>query len=324
MATRALKLGHQGLVLAAALGCLAFGRAEADTSYWGLATDRVTVMSNASAKRCQRIAAELLSFERVLRELAALDEDSQFAPMTIYSLSADDFSSALFSEADRRQGELRRVQTFSKFFGGPGGNMAAITEFNGIDEPLQSVFLLYGETVLRGWARTYPIWYQTGVSELTNGILIREDGSALLSRDGSFEPEVDKSAPVKYDLATLLTASGRDLSSSGDLKAFTRRAHEFAQYGLLTLPERRAHYRELAILMRQGVPAEQAVKQAFGVGLDELARDFEYGSWRNHVQLKIPAPSSMPVLPPAERLDASRVQQLLQQLATRAGQSRHP
>lgn len=296
-------------------------RAHADTSYWQLTTERITVVSNGSAKRCGRIASQFTAFERVLRELAGLDEDSQLIPVRIYSLSEDDARRVFLSEADKHQEDARRMRIYSKYLPGSDFNVAAIVDANGIEEPLQSVLLLYAESILTsGATRGYPLWYQIGVSNITNGLLIKDDGSVLLSREGLFEPDTGKAGRIQYDLATLLITTGRDLSNGGDWKSFSRRARELAQYGLLTTAERRAHYRELAALMRQGTPADQAVEQAFGVTLNGLSKEFEDGGWRRQAQFRISAPPSAPVFPTPERLDSARASELLQVVSDRVTQ----
>jgi hypothetical protein len=296
-------------------------RAHADTAYWRLSTERITVISNGSAKRCERLAAQFLTFERVLRELAGLDEDSQLTPVSIYVLSEADARRVFLSEADKRQQDARNTRIYSKYFPGRDMNVAAIVDANGIDEPLQSVLLLYaGGLLTSGASRAFPLWYQIGVSNITNGLLIRDDGSVLLSRDGRFEPDAGTNGRVTYDLATLLATTGRDLSNGGDWRSFARRARELAQYGLLTTAERRAHYRELAALMRQGTPADQAVTQAFGIPLAQLSQEFEDSRWRREAQFKIPAPKTGPVLPTPELLDAAKAKDLLQVVADRVAQ----
>jgi hypothetical protein len=321
VSSRALTRVGPRVILAMVLANLVAPRAHADTAYWRLSTDRITVISNGSAKRCERLATQFLTFERVLRELAGLDEDSQLTPVSIYSLSEADARRVFLSDADKRQQDARNTRIYSKYFPGRDVNVAAIVDANGIDEPLQSVLLLYAEGLLTsGATRAFPTWYQIGVYNITNGLLIRDDGSVLLSRDGRFEPDAGKNARVTYDLATLLATTGRDLSNGGDWRSFSRRARELAQYGLLTTAERRAHYRELAALMRQGTPADQAVDQAFGVPLAQLSQEFEDSRWRREAQFKIPAPKALPVLPTPELLDSTKARELLQLVADRVAQ----
>lgn len=311
------------VVLATLMAGLVAPGAKADTIYWRLATDRIEVVSNGSAKRCTKLAAQYMSFQRVLRELSGLDEDSQLRPLTVYALSDADADRVFLSDADRRQQSARRMRIYSKYLPGSDLDVVAVVDANGagIDEPLQSVMLLYAQSLLMsGATRAYPFWYQVGVSNVTNGLLIRDDGSVLLSRDGPFEPDVEKSGHIKYDLATLLATTGRDLSNGGDWRSFTRRARELAQYGLLTTADRRAHYRELAVLMRQGTPADQAVDQAFGVPLTEIAREFDDGSWRRQAQFRLQPPATLPVLPTPEQLEPAKARELLQVVADRVAQ----
>ena len=118
----------------------------------------------------------------------------------------------------------------------------------------------------------------------------------------------------------MLSTTARDLSSGVDWKEFSKRAREWAQYGLLTTPERRTRYRELAILMRQGSPAEEAFSQAFGLPIVEVSKEFDDGHWRREAVFKIPAPKTAPALPLAEAVDSAQASTLLQLLADRVAQ----
>lgn len=189
-------------------------QSRADTPYWRLLAEHITVISNGSAKRCTRFAAQFVTFQRVLRELAGLDDDSPLTPVSIYVLSDSDARRVFLSEADKRQQDVRNMRIYSKYLPGPDIDIAAIVDVNGIDEPLQSVLLLYAEGFMTsGPTRQFPVWYQLGIANVTNGLLIRDDGSVLLNREVPFEPDVGKGTRVRYDLATLLGTTGRDLSN---------------------------------------------------------------------------------------------------------------
>jgi hypothetical protein len=156
-----------------------------------------------------------------------------------------------------------------------------------------------------------------------NGLMIREDGSVLLNRNLPFEPVVDREhrARVQYDLETLLETRPADLTKSGDWKEFVRRAREWAQFGLLTTETRRSQYRDLGTLMRQGTPAADAVKDAFGVPLAQIAAEFEDGRWRREAQFRMSTPGGPIALPPATKL-APSADTLLQVVASRVSQQR--
>jgi hypothetical protein len=308
------------------LGLIMAPSARADTSYWRLATDHIAVVSDGSARRCEMVAKQFLTIERLVRDLADYDADSQFLPLSVYVLSNADASRYFLTAADKRKEDVKDVRIYSKYLPGREVNIAAIVDSGSIDEPLQSIFLLYAEgLVTSGPGRAYPVWYQIGVANITNGLLIRQDGSVLLSRDGPFAPDVEGGKEKGYDLAALLSTTVRDMANGGDWRAFTKRARDWAQYGLLTGADRRAKYRELATLMRQGIPADEATVQAFGTPLAQLSKDFDDGRWRREVQFKIPAPAAVPALPSAERVDAAQVPGLLQVVADRiAQQPAHP
>ncbi len=294
----------------------------AGTPYWRISTDSLTVISNGSAKRCEKLANQFLIFQQFMRELAQMDPDSAFAPLTVYAISDSDGRQVFLTEADKKKQTDQRMQIYSKYLPGSEMNIAAILDASGSDAPLQSVLLLYAQYVMQtGPARGFPLWYVIGVSGTSNGIVIRDDGTILLSREGTFEPTVDKSVRTKYDLAALLSASPRDFSGGGDFKEFSRRAREWAEYGLQTSPDRRAHYRELAILMRQGTPANEAVSQVFGQQLPDVAKDFEDHSWVHDAVFKIPPPKTPPAVSAAQALDPMQIKAVLQVLQDRVAQS---
>jgi hypothetical protein len=285
-------------------------------------TDRLTVVANSGPRSCAKLALQVLTFERLLRELANVDEETALRPMTLYSLSDNDAQRVLLSDTDRHQQSSKGMRIWSKYLPGADFNVAAIVDTDANDQPLQSVLLLYAQSLLyTGPARGFPPWYSIGVANIVNGVVIRNDGSALLNRDGPFEPEVEKRVRTQYALDTLLATSVATLNTSGDVRAFTRRARDWAQYGLLTTPERRKQFRELALLMRQGTPAAEAVSSAFGVPLPELSKQFDDGTWKRQADYRIRPPATLPSLPPAERLDAAQATQLLQVIADRVAQS---
>lgn len=59
--------------------------AAAQTTYWRVSLDRVTVVANVSGERCNRLATQVILFERVLHTLANFDSDYQLPPITLYS-----------------------------------------------------------------------------------------------------------------------------------------------------------------------------------------------------------------------------------------------
>jgi hypothetical protein len=309
------------LLTVALLSITSIHVAHADTPYWRISTDSLTVISNGSAKHCEKLATQFLVFQQFLRDLAQMDPDSAFAPLTVYAISDSDARQVFLTDADKKKQTDQRMRIYSKYLPGPEMNIAAIVDASGSDEPLQSVLLLYAQSVMQtGPARGFPLWYVIGVSGTTNGIVIRDDGAILLSREGTFEPTVDKSVRTKYDLAALLSASPRDFSSGGDFKEFSRRAREWAEYGLQTSPDRRTHYRELAILMRQGTPANDAVSQAFGQPMPDIAKDFEDHRWVHDAVFKIPPPKALPAVSAAQALDPVQIKAVLQVLHDRVVQ----
>jgi hypothetical protein len=294
--------------------------ARAETTYWRITMDRVTVVADGSSDRCTRLAKQLVIFESLLRELAGWDADYQLPAIALYSLSQQDARRVLLSDADRRQQVSTNMQIFSKFLPGQEFNIAAIVDV-GSDDPLQSVLLLYAESALmNGPTRRDPLWFQFGVANLMNGVMIRNDASVLLNRNLPFEPVDAKNGTVhgRYDLLKLLETRAADLNANGDYKEFVRLAREWAQFGLLTTEQRRDQYRELALLMRQGTPAPEAVKAAFGVPYEEIVEEFHGATWHKDAQFRV-TPHGTPVsVPIPAKLETDQVNALLQVVAKRA------
>lgn len=292
-------------------------RVFAGTDYWQLTTDRLTVITNGSATRCTKVATRWLAFDKILRNLANSDEDSQLPQLSLYVLSDTDARRVFLSAADKNTEAARNMQIFSKYLPAQDFDVAAIVDSGDIETPLQSVLLIYSQSLLTsGRLGIWPLWYSIGVANLTNGAMIHSDGSALLSRDGPFVADTDKSASTKFNLASMLDAKGSDLSA-GNWTPFMKLAREWAQYGLLTTPERKDHFRQLAALMRQGTPADMAVSQAFGMSLDELSKEFQDGHWKREVNFTIPAMKSDAVLPMPEKLESAQADKQLQVIADR-------
>ena len=309
-----------------ALPLLAVNAAHAETTYWRVTMDRVTVIANGSSERCIRLATQLTVFERLLRELADWSRDYQPPPIALYSLSQADARHVLLSEADQRRQAAANMQIFSKFLPGRDFNIAAIVDVGGSDDPLQSVLLLYAESaLLSGPTQHYPPWFQLGVANLLNGLMIRTDGSVLLNRNVSFEPLEEKrpAAHAPYDLLKLLEVRAADLNAgAADYREFLRAARDWAEFGVLTTPQRRSQYRELATLMRQGAPAAEAMQDAFGVPFAQVADEFRAGAWRKEAQFRMTPQGGPVAVPQPAKLDAGQATTLLQVVAARATAAR--
>ncbi|HUK01918.1 MAG TPA: hypothetical protein VLW26_06525 [Steroidobacteraceae bacterium] len=279
------------------------------------------MISDDSAKQCSSVANKFQTFERVLRDLAGLDEDTRLKPIVVYVLSDSDSRRVFLSDADKRTQNSRGMRISSKVLPGTDYDIAAFIDNDTFEQSMQGMMLLTAESVLMsGPTRGYPPWYLFGVSNVLNGLLIKPDGTVILSRSGPFQPDTDHASAVKYDLAKLLSTTARDLRDGGDLRSFALRARDWAQYGLLTTPERRARYRDLTTLMRQGTPAEEAVPQAFGMPLAAVAKDFDDSHWKSSAQFTLPAPKSSAAAPVPEKLDPTKVDELLKEIADRVTQ----
>jgi hypothetical protein len=294
------------------------------SSYWRVSVDQITVIAVGGSGKCQKVASQFATLDRMLHELADLDTDVRFPPLTVYVLSDSDAQRVLLTKSERQQEAAQSRLVYSKFLPGRDFNIAALVDDGDIEEPLESVMLLYAQALLTGGpTRAYPPWYTLGIAYLTDGAIIRDDGSVLLSRNAPFQPDTTPGTHSNYDLSSLLSATASDLAGSGtDWNAFISRAREWAQFGLLTTPERRAHYRELAMLMRQGTPAVEAVSNSFQSTLDSVAKEFEQGKWRRAADFKLPPASSGTPMPPAQEIAAGQVDVLLHVIADRVAQ--HP
>jgi hypothetical protein len=287
-------------------------RAEAAAPYWRCEVDRVTVVSNSSAARCEALLRATLRYEQVLTELVRWKADMSINPLRLYSLTRADAREVMYT--DEEQDARVRAGIRSKYMPGAKSNIASIIDVDG-DEPLQSVLFLYGQSLLAtGPMRKYPAWYRLGVANLLNGLTIRPDGTVLLNRNPQFAAVVRESDRPRrrFDLPELLDA--RHVTNPAEFNELARRSHAWAQFGLLTTDEHRRQYQELAALMRGGTRAEEAVRTVFGTSLSELTEEFERGAWRKDISYKIPAPDKLPDLNPAAEMDAAAADAQLETL----------
>jgi hypothetical protein len=312
MATRAPR--HTALLalgLAATISMYA-SRAAAAPSYWRCELDRVVVMSNSSAARCETLLRATLRYEQVLAELVRWEADVNINPLRLYSLTRADAREVMYTEDE--QDARVRVGIRSKYVPGAKFNLATIVDVDG-DEPLQSVLFLYGQSLLAtGPMRKYPAWYRLGVANLLNGLTIRPDGTVFLNRNPQFAAVVHESERPRgrFDLPALLDA--QHVTNRADFNELARRSHVWAQFGMLTTAEHRRQYQQLAVLMRGGTRAEEAVRAAFRSSLAELTEEFERGAWRKDISYRIPAPARLPDFAPATEIDAATADAQLETL----------
>ena len=307
----------------AATSLIATTRAEAAAQYWRCELGRVAVISNSSATRCELLLRATLRYEQLLSELIGMQLDESFTPLRLYSVARTDAREYMFTEKELGEQVRTRQAIHSRSMPGLELNVLSIVDLGG-DEPLQSVFNLYGQLVLSsGPTRSYPAWYQVGVAALLNGLMIRPDGMVLLSRNPAFLAVVDHnqraSDSARVDLPALLDAQPSGFTPA-DYNEFARRADIWAQFGLLTGEQRRKQYHDLADLMRQGTPKEEAVSTAFGISLKELTEQFEGGAWRKDASYRVPAPARQPSIATPVEMDAAAIAEQLETLKERVAQ----
>jgi hypothetical protein len=307
----------------AAISLIATGRVEAAAQYWRCELGRVSVVSNSSATRCELLLRATLRYEQLLSELVGMQLDESLTPLRLYSLTRADAREYMFTQKELDEEVRTRQAIHSRSMPGLELNVLSIVDLGG-DEPLQSALNLYSQMLMSsGPTRSYPAWYQLGVVTLLNGVMIRPDGMVILSRNPAFLAVVDDhkraSADARVDLPAMLDAKPSGLQPA-DYNEFSRRAHIWAQFGLLTTPERRKQYHDLADLMRQGTPAQEAVPVAFGISLKELTEQFERGTWRTDLSYRVPAPASAPSVAMPVELDAAAVDEQLNLLKQRVAE----
>lgn len=313
-----------GAIIALSLACPGIATA-ADTPYFMVTTGRIAVVTNSSARRCSRVAFQFIRFESVLRDLAGWDSDVELRPLKVFVLAEIDADRVFLTKADRDREKATDMFVYSKFMPGREFNVAAMLDHDSYDDPMQSLFLTYAQSALAaGPTRQHPAWYLLGVANLLNGLVIREDGSAILNRNLPFAPDLADASGThaKFDLPTLLaTTRTLGLFSQSDWKEFILRARDWAEFGLLTKPERRKQHRDLAELMRQGTPADEAVTQAFGMPLAQLNAEYQTNKWRLSVQFRMPPPAAPIVVPDPSPLAPEEARRQLQIVADRVGET---
>lgn len=288
--------------------------AAATGSYWQCEQDRVMVISNSSAARCELLLRATLRYDQLLAELAGWKSDEAMLPLRLYSLTRSDARAVMYNRKELDEQARTRSVIRSKYLPAAEFNVAAIVDVDG-DEPLRSVLFMYGQSLLsNGKSRAYPAWYRLGVANLLNGLTIRPDGAVVLNRNPRFAAVVGEYERVteRLDLPELLDA--KHARTPAEFNELARRSHAWAQFGLLTTEEHRNQYEALATLMRQGASAEEAVPRAFGVSLVELADEFDQGAWRKDVSYRIPPPGAPPSVAPATEMDKTAVHAALKSI----------
>lgn len=292
------------------------------TDYWRTTLDRVTVVANGE-RACNRLAPRFVNFERALLQLMGESADTELLPVAVYQLASREAVRSMFSPEEAAQMLGTNRLTYSKFL--PGSDFHVAVMMDGLygDAPLQSALMFYAQTLmLSGPMARRPPWYQLGIAHLTNGAMIRDDGSVLLNRNVQFKPvDAPGRSRAKYDLPTVLRMGPRE-ANAGDTIAFIDVAREFAKFGLLTTPARRVAYHELSVQMQQGAPLEDAVRATFSIDLAQLVAEFEDDAWKREAQYRV-APAASASAPPAcAKIDADTVETLLGVVAARAKQER--
>lgn len=305
------------VVLAVAAG--AFSWPAGAATYFRTTLDRVTVLSSVSARRCDRLAFRFMAFERVLLQLMGEEDGVELLPVALYELEHRDAIRVLYSPEEAAQMLASGRLTYSKFL--PGSDFHLAVTMAGLygDEPLQSALMFYAQTLmLSGPMTRRPPWFQLGLSHLVNGAMIRDDSSVLVNRRLQFRPVDGGTRPrTKYDLAAVLAMTSRE-ANGADMLGFLEVAREFAAFGLLTTDDRRTRYRELSVLMQQGAPAPDAVRDAFGTELVQLAAEFERGDWKREVAYRVVPASPPAAAPTCAPVAPDAVRQLLDVVAARA------
>jgi hypothetical protein len=126
-------------------------------------------------------------------------------------------------------------------------------------------------------------------------------------------------ASQRLDLPALLAAQAEGLSPA-DFNEVAKRAHLWAQFGLLTTEQRRSQYRELALLMRQGAAAAEAVPEAFAMSLDALTEQFASGAWQKDASFRLAPQGALPEVLPPGPLEGAELETQLGALAARVAE----
>ncbi len=310
-----------GYALALMLASIAMPvtRAWSDAYYLTTANE-VTVISDASAKRCSRIASQFLRLDALARDIAGWDADERLPPVKVYLLAPRD-GMLLLNDADRKKLEQTGNGVYSRYLSSRDFDIAAMRDEEVYETWMQSLFLLRAQRLLvTGASRSYPAWYLIGLSDLLNGLVIKDDGTVLLSRKSAFAPQGTPGGGPRPDfsLPKLLDTMHTDsFWTQQQWQEFYARARDWATYGILTTPERKQHFRELALLMSQGATAEDAVKEAFGMPLTELTTLYAGNEWRKDVQYRLPPSATIVAIPEPARLTVDEANEHIMALSQR-------
>src|SRR4030095_7338886 len=119
------------------------GRAEAAGSYWRCELDRVVVISNSSAARCEFLLRATVRYEQLLTDLVRWEAEATFKPLRLYSLTRADAREAMYTDKELDERTFPGIR--SKYLPDAQSNVATIVDVGG-DDPLQSVLFLYSQS----------------------------------------------------------------------------------------------------------------------------------------------------------------------------------
>jgi hypothetical protein len=159
------------------------------------------------------------------------------------------------------------------------------------------------------------------VANVLNGAVVWPDGTVLLNRKQTFTAVTQDTqrANQRLDLPALLDAQPTSLAPA-DFNEVAKRAHMWAQFGLLTTEERRSQFRELALSMRQGASAADAVAESFGMTLDALTGQYEAGAGRQDASYRLAPRGAPPQVVPADPIEGAELDAQLKVLAARVAE----
>lgn len=248
--------------------------ATANAQWLEVSNNDFTLTTDASEETARKMIRDFAVYRLALSKLAPMTRDVQVMPTTMIAVGARDWSAFAASPM---------IEGF--FTVRPDRNYIVFDRTGGMNKVRVVLFHEYMHYLLHNGSRSaVPRWWDEGVAELF---------STITDYDGKVEfGRFPKARTYAFygtgmlPLESMLRATGNspELRNPALASAFYGQAWLMAHYLLIGNPERGRQMEDYLQAVDAGVPVEQAVQRAFGVGMPALEKEFEAYARSNRIK----------------------------------------
>jgi tetratricopeptide (TPR) repeat protein len=305
----------RALAVAAALQAVFAGESLADAAdrWVEVRSASFVVVSDGSEKDARRVLGQFESIRALLQEVwpgARVDGER---PVTILAVRDEGGLRALLPAYGETKGAFHPAGIA---VGAPDRSWAAVrmdvTRFREDDESWDNPYLLvfheYVHLVLHLNFASLPVWLNEGLAEFWGNTIIEGDRVY----EGRYVPyhlaTLRQRAPMSLDALFAVSHGSPEYSEQNRATLFYAQSWALVHYLVLGSDERRGQISRFGALLREGRPASDAAREAFG---DVAALDHEFRAYlrrpafryrRRMTHLAVRADSRSRALPDAESL----------------------